>query len=557
MLLRSKGRSHINYLPRYREVANILIKYGFGFLFGSLNRTKWSISSKHRKMEGSIEHFSRPQRLRKALEELGPTYIKLGQLLSIRPDLLPPDYIHELEKLQDDVPPVPYEEVVSVCNRAGLDLLRDFTSFEKEAVAAASMAQVHRAVLKNGDQVVVKVQRSGIERMIATDLAILKDFSALLERRTSWGRLYRVTEIVDEFSEAILAELDFQQEARNADQFYRNFKHDRYVRIPRVYWELTSERVLVLEYLPGVKISDFSALKQTQGSSEKITSRLVDSLFKQIYVHGFFHADPHPGNIAISEKQEIIFYDFGQVGIVDDVLKEKCMDLVLAMMRYDVNGVTRSLLQIGISDHHVDREELRRDVSRLEHKYYGLPMSQIKIGEALGELLELSTRYQVRIPAELSLMVKMLMTMEGIISALDPQISIVDIAEPYGRRIMMKRYTPKNMAKNAGEMALDYSRLFKELPRNIEEITSLITEGELKVKMEHSNINRLSSKIDIMSNRLSMAIIIASIIIGTSLIVERIGSRFINHIPLVEIGFITAMILGLFLTYSILRSGKY
>lgn len=547
----------ISYLQRYREVANILMKYGFGFIVEQINRRKGLLKKQFKSGGDEYQSLSRPQRLRMAFEELGPTYVKLGQLLSIRPDLLPPAYIHELEKLQDNVPPVSYEAIIKVCKQSGLDIERDFRTFEREPIAAASIAQVHRAVLNNGEQVVVKIQRPDIDRIIATDLAILKDISHLLERRTAWGELYRVTEIVDEFSDAIQAELDFQKEGRNADQFYKNFSRDRNIRIPKVFWEFTSQRVLVLEYLPGIKISDFSALKHTHQSTSKLASQLVDCLFKQIYEHGFFHADPHPGNIAVSEKNELIFYDFGQVGIIDNRLKELCMDLILSMIRYDVNGVTRSLLEIAISDHYVNREQLRRDVSRLQQKYYGMPMSQIKIGEAMAELLELSIKYQVRIPAELSLMVKMLMTMEGIISMLDPQLSIVDIAEPYGRRIMMKRYAPSNIAKNIGEIAVDYSRIVKELPENLEKISNLVTEGELKVKIEHSNINRLGSKIDIMSNRLSMAIIIASIVIGTSLVVGKIGNQFISRIPIVEIGFVTAMVLGLFLTYSILRSGKY
>lgn len=547
----------ISYLQRYREVANTLMKYGFGFIVEQINRSKWLLKKRFKSGGEEYQSLSRPQRLRMAFEELGPTYIKLGQLLSIRPDLLPPAYIHELEKLQDNVPPVSCVEIIKACKQSGLDIERDFQSFDREPIAAASIAQVHRAVLNSGEEVVVKVQRPDIDRIIATDLAILKDISDLLERRTAWGRLYRVTEIVDEFSNAIQAELDFQMEGRNADQFYKNFSRDRNIRIPKVFWEFTSQRVLVLEYLPGIKISDFSALKHTHQSTQKLASQLVDCLFKQIYEHGFFHADPHPGNIAVSEKNEIIFYDFGQVGTIDDRLKELCMDLVLGMMRYDVNGVSRSLLEIAISDHYVNREQVRRDVSRLQQKYYAMPMSQIKIGEALAELLELSTKYQVRIPAELSLMVKMLMTMEGIISMLDPQLSIVDIAEPYGRRVMMKRYAPSNIAKSMGEIAIDYSRIVKELPENLEKLNNLITEGELKVKIEHSNINRLGSKIDIMSNRLSMAIIIASIVIGTALVVEKIGNQFISRIPIVEIGFVTAMVLGLFLTYSILRSGKY
>jgi len=551
------GIAHLNHIARYREVANILIKHGFGFLFDRFSLQKIMGIWKPVGWERGVEGSGSPQRLRCALEELGPTYVKLGQLLSIRPDLLGPDYITELEKLQNEVSAFSYDEVLEVCRESGLFLERDFKSVNPIPLAAASIAQVHVAVLNNGVKVVLKVQRPGIEKIIDTDLMILADMGRLLERRTSWGKLYQLSKIVDELGGALRNELNFEQEARNADLFRTNYQHDRNVQIPRVYWEYSSQRVLTLEYLDGIKISDFAGLKKAHYSTSQIAKNLLEALFKQIYEEGFFHADPHPGNIAISSSQQIIFYDFGQVGVIDEVLKEHCIDLLLGMVRYDVNGVTRALLSIGISSQYVNREELRRDVAKLEQKYYGLPLAQIRLGVALAELLELSTRYQVRIPAELSLLVKMLMTIESIISQLDPQLSIVDIAEPYGRRVMLKRYSPSHIKSGLQRIALDYGRVIKDFPRDIENILSLIGEGEFKIKIEDINLNRMTAKFDVMSNRLSLAIIVASIIIGTSLIAEKMNSSIMKTLPVVELGFMAAMILGLFLAYSIIKSGKY
>jgi len=551
------GIAHLNHISRYREVANVLIKHGFGFLFDRFSLRRILGIWKPVGWEIGVEGFGSPQRLRCALEELGPTYVKLGQLLSIRPDLLGPEYITELEKLQNEVPAFTYDEVLEVCRESGLCLEQDFQFVNPIPLAAASIAQVHEAVLNNGDKVVLKVQRPGIEKIIDTDLMILADMGRLLERRTSWGKLYQVSKIVDELGGALRNELNFEQEARNADLFRTNYQNDRNVQIPKVYWDYSSKRVLTLEYLNGIKISDFAGLKKANYSTAQIAKNLLDALFKQIYEEGFFHADPHPGNIAISSSQQIIFYDFGQVGVIDEVLKEHCIDLLLSMVRYDVNGVTRSLLAIGISSQYVNREELRRDVAKLEQKYYGLPLAQIRLGVALAELLELSTRYQVRIPAELSLLVKMLMTIESIISQLDPQLSIVDIAEPYGRRVVLRRYSPSRIKSGLQRVALDYGRIIKDFPRDLENILSLISEGEFKIKMEDVNLNKMTAKFDIMSNRLSLAIIVASIIIGTSLIAEKLNSRIISTIPVVELGFMAAMILGLFLAYSIIKSGKY
>jgi len=403
----------------------------------------------------------------------------------------------------------------------------------------------------------VKIQRPGIHRIINTDLEILTDLSRLLEKRTGWGRFYHISEIVDELGQAIRNELDFVNEGHNAEIFADNFRNEKNVKIPRVYWEFTSERILTLEYVAGIKISDFAGLRQARMNSKIIAERLLNALFLQIFVYGVFHADPHPGNIAVSPEQKIIFYDFGQVGMVDHILKNKCVDLLICMMRYDVSGVTNALLSIAIGSQSVNRQDLNRDVARLEQKYYGLPMSQIKLGESLGELLELSSRYQVRIPPELSLMAKMLMTAESIVVQLDPQLSIVDIAEPYGRKLMMERYSPRQAAKQFLDLSLNYGRFIQKFPVISENLMRLLNDGEFTVKMEHTNLNQITSKLNIMSNRLSAAIILAAIIIGSALIMDKNSTGFINRIPLAEIGFIVAVILGLSLTYAIFKSGKY
>ncbi|SHG60720.1 2-octaprenylphenol hydroxylase [Thermosyntropha lipolytica DSM 11003] len=552
---RGKNVNHLKHVPRYREIVNILIKHGFGFIVDILNQKRLGRKSIFPRRES---HFTTgPKRLRHLFEDLGPTYIKLGQLLSTRPDILNKEYIKELEKLQNNVPPFPFDVLRSICQEEGIDIEEDFIYFNPQPLAAASIAQVHEAVLKNGEKVILKVQRPGIRKIIETDLEILREISAVLEKRTSWGRLYKITEIVDELSEALLNELDFRKEALNADKFYQNFQRDKNVLIPRIYWEYSSSRILTMQYLEGIKISEFIKLKQAGLDTRKIAQNLVDALFKQIWDHGFFHADPHPGNLAIAEGEKIIFYDFGQVGIIDDVLKEKGMNLIINMMRYDTHGVTRALLDIGIGSQYVNQEELRRDVSKLQQKYYGLPLSNINVGEALGELVELSVKYQMRLPAELSLMVKMLMTLEGLITQLDPQISIVDIAEPYGKKLILRKFSPARLKQNVEDLAIDYGSLFKSLPRDMENILKTISEGQLQIKMEHTNIRKLAERIDIMSNRLSLAIILASIIIGTSLVVDKAGSALLNRIPLVELGFSIAVILGFVLAYSILKSGKY
>ncbi len=284
---------------------------------------------------------------------------------------------------------------------------------------------------------------------------------------------------------------------------------------------------------------------------------MVEALFEQVYEHGFFHADPHPGNLAVVDGEGIIFYDFGQVGVMDRVTREKAMDLLVGMMRYDANAVAKALLDIGIGSQSVDKAEFRRDISRLQQKYYGLPLSEINLGEALAELVELSFKYQVRIPPELSLLVKMLMTVENMISQLDPQLSIINIAEPYGKKVIRQRFSAEHIKERVGNLLLDYTDLAQTLPRDVDNVLKMLEAGEMKVQMEHHNLHKLANKIDILSNRLALAIILASIIIGTSLVAEESRSNVLSRLPLVEGGFILGILLGLGLVYSIFKSGRY
>ncbi|MGI6428242.1 MAG: ABC1 kinase family protein [Syntrophomonadaceae bacterium] len=358
-----KRLSHVNHLPRYREVVNVLMKHGFGFIFDRFTLRKFKYGKTKSNQQVDFRSPSAARHLREAFEELGAAFVKLGQLLSVRPDLLAPAYIEEFEKLQDGVAPFPYEQVEQLCLEEGILIDDLFASFDREPIAAASMGQVHEAYLKTGEHVVVKVQRPNIEAQVRTDLAIMMELAQLLEKRTKWGRLYKVSEIVAELSQAIINELDFHKEARNAANFYKLYRNDPTVRIPKIHWDYSTQRVLVMEYVGGIKISNLAELKRANYDSRLIASRLIEALFKQVYDNSVFHADPHPGNIAIGEGEVIVFYDFGQVGVVEHQAREKYVALLIGMMRYDTDAVTRAILDIGISHQNINKEELRKDVS--------------------------------------------------------------------------------------------------------------------------------------------------------------------------------------------------
>lgn len=543
-------------LPRYREVANVLVKNGFGFVVNSVGyRHPWLLRNSNRDYMAASD--SLPRRLRQVCEELGPTFVKLGQLLSTRADLLSPEYICELEKLQDDVPPISYEQIEAVLIEAGLDKNLVFSAFATTPLAAGSIGQVHRAEIQTGEQVIVKVRRPGIEQQVAVDLAIILDLAHYAERHQRWAKYYRVSELIEELGIAISNEMDFRKEARNAQRFLENFAHHPHVIIPRVYWQYCSEKVMVMQYIPGIKISDLSQIHSAGYNVGTIVEHLAECLFQQIYVDGLFHADPHPGNIAIAEGDAIVLYDFGQVGFVDRLTRDKYIDLVIGMMRYDTDGVTRALLAIAIDDEPVQLHNLRRDVGRLAQKYYGVPFAGIKIGEALREILELSVKHRLRMPAEMTLMVKMLLTMESLLTALNPGISLVDIAKPYGKKAIKERYSLKHLSSEFRAVALDFTDIASTLPRSLSNMVKQLEDGELQIKMEYSNLRDMMVRIDIVSNRICLAIVMSSILIGCSLIVDQSATYFLRHFPLVEVGFILAVLIGLYLAYSIIRSGRY
>lgn len=542
-------------LPRYKQVANLLIKYGYGSIVDHISF--WTPKRKRLEEEGAYLHFTGAQRLRHLLEELGPTFIKIGQLLSTRPDLMGPEYIAELENLQDNVDTFSFEEAVPILEQTGIDVERDFQSFNPRPIAAASIAQVYEARLPTGEDIVLKVQRPGIEDIVATDLAILKEMSGIVEKRTHWGKFYHVTEVVQELSDAIWRELDFRIEAQNAETFYQNSRANQKVIIPRVYQEFTSQRVLALEKVEGIKIQDIIHGNAEVADREQLVNNFISIMFDQVFEDGFFHADPHPGNIAVGSGGRVILYDFGQVGEVDNHIKEQATDLVLGMMRYDAAAVARTLQQLCYVEERINQEELLSDLELLEHKYYSLPLAQINMGTALSEIIQISMKHKLRIPSQLSLLAKMMMTIESWVTQIDPQISLVKIAEPYGKRILQQRFTWSRFRRTATAVGWDYLELGQRLPKDIANLLRLLASGDFKVKLEIPNSKRILNQFDIITNRIVLAIILASIIMGTSLMAWQRQDAVWVRLPLVELGFSAALLLGLFLVYSIIKRGRY
>lgn len=547
-------------------MANILARHGFGYLLDKLNLT--DILPYHQRIKQTSEEEqhsekTRGERLRLALTELGTTFIKLGQILSTRPDLLPKDIIVELEKLQDRIPPFPYEEVKEhIEEEFGAPIEEIFECFHQESLAAASIGQVHRACLKNGKECVVKVRRPGIESVVEVDLEILFDLARLAESRSALSRHYHLVEIVEEFTWGLKRELDYSVEGRNAERLDKNFLQEEDIKVPKVYWDYSSSKILTMEYVEGIKLSNFKLLDELGYNKRTIAENLSKAILKQILLDGFFHADPHPGNLFVQKDNKICFMDFGLMGYLSDERKKQVIKLVLALVRKDSIKIVKSILEMGSLSKGTDIDKLKKDMDMLISLYYSVPLSKINIGEVITEVLELAFTHKVQIPSELTLMAKTFIILEGVLKELDPSISVVEIAEPFAAKLIAHQYNPKNLAKDWAENFQDYFDIVSKIPQKADRILDKAIDDDITIKFELQNLGRIFAYIDRIANKLSFSIVLLSFsLVMAGLIIAsaigRGGSEFFWQIPVLEIAFISSFILFFWLIYSIIRSGRF
>ncbi len=554
------GRTY-RHLNRYHLILRVLFKYGFEDLVERLHIDQYlesGLQMINRKPREQVHRFSRAERLRMALEELGPTFVKLGQLLSTRPDFIPPEYLSELAKLQDKVPPFTYEEVVTIFKEelcATPDEL--FSRFDPEPLAAASIGQVHRAVMQDGTQVVVKVQRPGIENIIAVDLEILAHIAELMEEHLEEVQGHRPSAIVHEFARSLSKEIDFSIELTNIQRFARQFEGNRDIHVPEVYPKLSGERILVLEYIEGIKAGDIDELRAAGHDLGVIARRGANLVMEQVFVHGFFHADPHPGNILVMEEDVICFIDFGQMGRLSLRDREQFTDLVLNLVSGNERKVTAGVLKLTIQHGDVDYDDLSRDLGDLMDQYLYRPLGELAAGKILQDLLDLVTRHKLSLKPNLYLMLKALSTVEGVGLQLDPDLELITLAQPFMEKIKFARLRPSRLAMEAEETGSEYLSLLRELPREMRMILRQVRDGRMKLEFEHRGLETLRRSLDRVSNRIAFAIVLAAQIIGSSLIVlAGIPPKWYG-IPLIGLaGFLVAGIMGFWLLVSIIRHGR-
>lgn len=561
---------HIPYLTdkykdiqRFQFVINVLLKHGLGHIISRLNLEHhlsfWRRIIHRPSPETHEIWLSAPERFRLAMEELGPTFIKFGQILSTRPDIVPAEYIKEFEKLQDDIHPFPFSDVRDIIKgELHLEIEDLFKEFSEQPVAAASIAQVHRAVLPSGKLVVVKLRRPGIEEIIEADLRILFALANLLEKRIPSTKQYNPIGIIKEFERNIKKELNFTKEAYHIEQFQRNFQNEPTICIPKVYWEATNKKILTMEAIDGIKISDIKRLEET-GLDPKIIARNgVNAILKQVFIDGFFHGDPHPGNIYVLEGNRIAFLDFGIVGRIDERMQQNLSDAILGMLLKNTQQIIDCFWRLEAIDEDVDKRALKADLDAFVERYYEIPLGKLKIGWMMQDVLEIAIRNKLKILPEFLLLAKTLIVIEGVGLMLDPTLEIIPLVQPLVSSVVKKRLAPSKIFNDVLKLTTEFGSLIKTLPQEIDLLLKKLQSGRLKIEFEHQGLGDLIKEFDQVSNRLSFAMIVAATIIASSLMVQANIGPFVLGLPLLGlIGFIISGVLGMFLLVLIIISGRF
>ena len=520
--LRVVGRTY-RHVNRYREVAVILAKHGFGDVLHALKLDHF-VDAGLRGLRGEpkvLAELSRPERVRMAVQELGPTFIKAGQYLSTRPDLLSPEYLRELAKLQDAVEPFAFEEVRRIVEEdLGAPLERLFPRFSREPLAAASIAQVHAARLPDGAAVAVKVERPGLREIVRTDLEIMAHLASIADRRTDAFGGHEPGKIVAEISRSLDREIDLSLEASHSDRFRRQFALVPSVRVPFVVRELCSPRVLTMELMSGIKADDPSALRRA-GIDPGATARtIVGHYLSMIFVHGFFHADPHPGNLLVSPGPVIGYLDFGMMGRVDRPTRESLADIVRAVSERDEAALCRALLSLAEAEKQPDSKAFQTDVAELMDQYAYRPLRDWRLGRMLEQLFQVTKRHGVRVPPELFLMLKTLTELETLANALAPDFDAVSAAAPFVRWTLEERARPARLIEEASAAGLQALRLLAETPFDVQAVLRRMRSGKLPVEFEHKGLEPLVATIDKVIGRLAVAVVLAALIIGSALLIH-------------------------------------
>jgi ubiquinone biosynthesis protein len=544
-------------IGRLSEIAQVAVRHGFGYFFERHRLTDlfpWTSA------DGRDEIPSeRGRHLREMLDELGPTFVKFGQLLSTRPDIVPPDIVAELQKLQDDVRPVAYAEIErTIQAELGLTIEQAFLEFDEVPTAAASIGQVHRAVLPNGDRVAVKVQRPNAPRQIESDLALLNQAARLAKERVRALDFIDAEQLVDEFARSIRLELDYRAEARNAEAFHRNFAGDETVRIPRVYWSYTRERVLVLELLVGVQLADIDVHAMSEAARRELVYRIAETWMTMIFRHGFFHADPHPANVFVLAGGTIGLVDFGQAGKLTEEDISRLTRLFIDAANERVDMLPRRVADLGVRYPREREEEFAAELQDVYYRYYGVSLAEVDPMAVVREAFELIYRLNLRLPTRFVLLDKAIATLASVGIEIYPDFNVFEVAKPYARSLMIERFSPQRLFSRAQKESSELAYIAAAMPRQIHDFLEEVRDGQIEVGFVHKGLDEFMHKVDVAFNRLVVALVVVGGLIGSSLI-----GIFSTHGPYVAgvnflsfIGFLLSGALGIWLLWGVIGSGR-
>jgi ubiquinone biosynthesis protein len=541
------ARSGVVNIGRLGEIAQVAVRHGFGYL----------IEGRRSVEEGMPT--ARGKHLREMLDELGPTFVKFGQLLSTRPDIVPPDVIAELRGLQDDVRPFPYEEVERVVRaELGQPLERLFLEFEREPVASASIGQVHRALLPNGRRVAVKVQRPRAPNQIESDIALMEQAARLVRERVRALDFVDTRELVDEFARSIRQELDYRQEARNAEAFHLNFAGHPHVAVPRVYWSYTRSTVLTLEYLEGVQLRDLDLDVWSLDQRRRLAYLVADAWMTMIFRHGFFHGDPHPANILVLSPDRIGLVDFGLSGKLTDRDLSKLTRLFIDVMNENVEVLPSRLADLGVRYPREKEAQFVSELHAIYSRYYGASLQEIDPLQVIREAFSLIYAMNLRLPTRFVLLDKAIATLGSVGVELYPDFNVFEVARPYARGLMIERFTPRRVLGRARRETLQLAQMTAELPYQIHDTLQQVRDGQIEVGFVHKGLDDFLHRLDAVMNRLVIALVVTGGLIGSSVIgiVAKSGPHLFGLHVFSVVGFVLSGVLGVWLLWGVIRSGR-